>query len=425
MSPQGSNAEGAHADVSDIQMRLAELADLGLERRMRLVQGPQGPQVLLDGKPVLLLCSNNYLGLAAHPQIRQAAAHAALELGVGSGASRLISGTMGVHGELELQLAEFVGTEACVLFGSGYLANMGVIGALVGRGDVVFSDELNHASIVDGCRLSRAQVVVYRHLDLEHLGSMLREHRTAGRRLIVTDSVFSMDGDLAPLPELVELARAHRARLMVDEAHAIGALGPGGRGAAAAAGLQGEVDVVVGTLGKALGSYGAFACASAEIVRYLVNVARQLIFSTAPPPPAIAAAGAALDLLGGRPDLIDGLHAAAQALRSALLTEGFDVSQSSMHIVPLLVQDERAAMALCEAAIERGIFAQAIRPPTVPPGTSRLRLAAMASHTPRQMQTAARVLREAAEAVGLDPSVVGEPVGAGQTVGAPTLTSSR
>jgi glycine C-acetyltransferase/8-amino-7-oxononanoate synthase len=396
--------------MSDIGQRLEELAELGLERRTRLIEGPQGPQVLLDGRPVVLLCSNNYLGLAAHPQVRQAAAEAALQLGVGAGASRLVSGTMSVHRELEQALAEFKGTEACVLFGSGYLANLGVIGALAGSGDLVFSDALNHASIVDGCRLSRAQVLVYRHLDLEHLEHLLAQHRGRdGRRLIVTDSVFSMDGDLAPLAELVELARRHEARLVVDEAHATGALGPGGRGAVAAAGLEGEPDAIVGTLGKSLGSYGAYVCASAETVRYLVNVARALIFSTAPPPPAIAAASAALDLMQSRPELIRDLHVAAGALRRELRTQGFAASDGDMHIVPLVVREERAAMALCEAAIERGVFAQAIRPPTVPAGSSRLRLTAMATHTPQQMQSAALVLREAAMQVGLDPALIGEP----------------
>jgi 8-amino-7-oxononanoate synthase len=398
---------------ADLQWRLDELAELGLDRRTRLIEGPQGPQVLLDGRPVLLLCSNNYLGLAAHPQVRQAAATAALRLGAGSGASRLISGTMSVHRELEQRLAEFEGTQDCVLFGSGYLANMGAIGALAGRGDLVFSDELNHASIVDGCRLSRAEVVVYRHRDLEHLEATLCEHRgSERRRLIVTDSVFSMDGDLAPLAELVELAGRYRARLLVDEAHAIGAIGPGGRGAVAAAGLEDEVDAIVGTLGKALGSYGAFVCGSTEIVRYLINVARQLIFSTAPPPPAVAAAQAALDLMHSEPGLIDDLHTAASCLRDALRAQGFAVEQGEMHIVPLLAREERTAVALCQAALARGVFAQAIRPPTVPPGTSRLRLTAMASHTKEQLRSAATVLREAALQVELDPALAGEPANA-------------
>ena len=266
--------------MSEVQERLDELERLGLTRRLRLISGPQGPTVLLEGEPVLLLCSNNYLGLADHPDVRRAAAAAAMRWGVGAGASRLVSGTMTIHGRLEERLAIFKGTEACVLFGSGYLANVGAICALAGRGGRIFSDELNHASIIDACRLSRAEVVVYRHRDLDHLHSCLQRHparRSAGH-LIVTDSVFSMDGDVAPLAEIVELAAHYGARVLVDEAHATGNLGPGGRGAVAEAGLEGQVDVVVGTLGKALGSYGAYACASAEIVRLLINTARPLIF---------------------------------------------------------------------------------------------------------------------------------------------------
>ena len=400
--------------MSEIEERLAELERLGLHRRLRLVSGPQGPRVLLDGKPVLLLCSNNYLGLADHPRVREAAADAAMRWGVGAGASRLVSGTMTIHRRLEERLAAWEGSEACLLFGSGYLANIGTIGALAGAGDTVFSDELNHASIVDGCRLSRAEVVVYRHLDAEHLAWSLRRHGGDGRhgsdgrrRLIVTDSVFSMDGDVAPLLEIVELAKEYGARVMVDEAHATGALGPGGRGAIAQAGLDGEVDVVVGTLGKALGSYGAYVCADEEMVHYLINSARSLIFSTAPGPPAVAGALAALELLQERPHRVERLRSAARTLRRSLALEGFPVAEREMQIVPLLVGDEHAAMSLCKAALERGVFAQAIRPPTVPAGTSRLRLAAMATHTAEELKLAARVLGEAARAIGLDPATMG------------------
>jgi len=400
--------------MSEISERLSELEQLGLDRRLRLVSGPQGPRVLLDGKPVLLLCSNNYLGLADHPRVREAAADAAMRWGVGAGSSRLVSGTMTIHRRLEERLAAFERTESCVLFGSGYLANVGVIGALAGSGGTVFSDELNHASIVDGCRLSRAEVVVYRHLDVEHLQWSLHRHggrrNAAARRLIVTDSVFSMDGELAPLEEIVELASAYRARVAVDEAHATGALGPDGRGAIAAAGLEGEVDVIVGTLGKALGSYGAYVCADEEIVRYLINTARSLIFSTAPGPPAIAGALAALELLTERPHRVQRLRSNARALRRALAAEGFPVADEEMHIVPLIVGEEDASMRLCQAAVERGVFAQAIRPPTVPPETSRLRLTVMASHTPAELRIAAEVLGESARAVGLDPVTVGPPL---------------
>jgi glycine C-acetyltransferase/8-amino-7-oxononanoate synthase len=397
----------------ELEDRLAELERLGLSRRLRLVSGPQGPTVLLDGQPVLLLCSNNYLGLADHPQVREAAAEAAMRWGVGAGASRLISGTMTVHGRLEERLAEFTARQSCLLFGSGYLANLGVIGALAGRGDTVFSDELNHASIVDGCRLSRAEVVVYRHRDPEHLLWSMRHHggrrEGPGRRVIATDSIFSMDGDVAPLEELVELAQAAGARIVVDEAHAIGTYGPDGRGALAAAGLEGEVDAIVGTLGKSLGSYGAFVCGDEQMTRYLLNTARSFIFSTAPPPPAVAGALAALELLEQRPHRVERLAANARALRRSLAAEGFQVPEGDMHIVPLIVGEERDTMRLCQAAIEQGVFAQAIRPPTVPAGTSRLRLATMASHTASDMRMAAGVLANAARKLGLDPSELGSP----------------
>ena len=391
--------------MSDIAERLSELEQLGLSRRLRMISGPQGPTVLLDGRPVLLLCSNNYLGLADHPRVREAAADAAMRWGVGAGASRLVSGSMTIHRRLEERLAAFEGTESCLLFGSGYLANIGVIGALAGAGDVIFSDELNHASIVDGCRLSRAEVAIYRHRDIEHLDWSMRRHAERHRRsLIVTDSVFSMDGDIAPLAHIVELAQIYGARVIVDEAHATGNVGPEGRGAVAAAGLEGEIDVVIGTLGKALGSYGAHACASAEMVQYLINTARSMIFSTAPGPPAVAGALAALELLIERPHRVDRLRSNARALRRGLAEEGFPVGDSEMHIVPLVVGEERATLALCQQAIEQGVFAQAIRPPTVPAGTSRLRLTAMASHTPSELRQAARTLGDAARRVGIDPA---------------------
>jgi 8-amino-7-oxononanoate synthase len=385
--------------VSEIHERLEELRDAGLYRRMRMVSGPQGPRVLLDGKEVLLLCSNNYLGLADHPRVRTAAAQAAMRYGAGSGASRLVSGNMTLHRRLEERLADFKEAERCVLFGSGYLANMGVIQALAREGDVVFSDALNHASIIDGCRLARAETFVYRHLDTEHLEWGLREAGGRGS-LIITDGVFSMDGDLAPLATIVELARRYDTRVMVDEAHATGVLGPGGRGSVAAAGLQGEVDVIVGTLGKALGSYGAYVCCDAAMKRYLVNTARTLIFSTGPAPPVAAAALAALEILVEQPRRVERLARNASTLRSALATEGFDVPEGMTPIVPLVVGDAATAMALSERALGAGVFAQAIRPPTVPDGTSRLRLAAMATHNTTELHWAARKLAAAFDAVG-------------------------
>ncbi len=381
--------------MQDLEARLGELSDRGLLRGMRLVSGAQGARVILDGREVTLLCSNNYLGLADHPRVREAAAEAALRLGVGAGASRLVSGNMEVHARLEVALAEFKGYERCVLFGSGYLANAGIVAALAREGEVVLSDELNHASIVDGCRLARAETSVYRHADLEHLASRLRE---AGGRasLIVTDGVFSMDGDVAPLAGIVELARRHGARVVVDEAHGIGAVGPGGRGAVAAAGLEGEVDVLVGTLGKAIGSYGAYACCDETTARYLVNTARTLIFSTALPPPAVAAALAALELLRSEPERVERLVRNARTLRLALAETGLLApGEGESHIVPVVLGSAEAAVAVSERALEQGVFAQAIRPPTVPEGTSRLRLAAMATHTESELREAALVIAAA------------------------------
>ena len=376
---------------SDIQDRLDEIRDKGLYRRMRCVSGPQGPRVLLDGKPVLLLCSNNYLGLADHPRVREAAAEAAMRYGAGSGASRLISGNMTIHRRLEEQLAGFKRSEACLLFGSGYLANAGVVSALAREGDVVFSDALNHASIIDGCRLSRAETFVYDHADTDHLEWGLRQAEGRGS-LIVTDGVFSMDGDVAPLERIVELGQRYDARVMVDEAHGTGAIGPDGRGAVAEAGLEDEVDVIVGTLGKALGSYGAYVCCDKQMAKYLINTARTLIFSTALSPPAVAAAMAALELLREQPRRVEKLQRNAAVLREALAEEGLPVPESTTQILPVVVGDAAEAVLASERALEKGIFAQAIRPPTVPAGSSRLRLTVMASHTKSELRDAARVL---------------------------------
>ncbi|MEZ0293096.1 MAG: 8-amino-7-oxononanoate synthase [Solirubrobacteraceae bacterium] len=388
----------------DLQDRLDELKGLGLYRRMRMVSGPQGPRVVLDGTPVLLLCSNNYLGLADHPRVREAAADAAMRWGAGTGASRLVSGNMTLHRRLEERLAAFKGTQSAVLFGSGYLANLGVIPALARRGEIVFADELNHASTSDGCRLAGAEVFAYRHGDVEHLAWGLRNADGRGA-LIATDGVFSMDGDVAPLEEIVELARRHDVRVMVDDAHGDGTLGPGGRGTIADAGLDGEVDVIVGTLGKAFGSYGAYVACDDPMARYLVNSARTLMFSTGLPPAAVAAAMAALELLAEQPRRVERLADNAAALRDELAREGFDVSGPETQIVPLIVGDAGLALRICEAALEQGVFAQAIRPPAVPEGTSRLRLAVMASHTKEELRDAARILARAALRNGLRPSV--------------------
>jgi 8-amino-7-oxononanoate synthase len=307
---------------------------------------------------------------------------------------------MRLHGQLEERLAGFKGYRSARLFGSGYLANTGVIPVLAGRGEVIFSDELNHASIIDGCRLSQAETFVYRHGDVEHLAWGLRE---AGGRasLIVTDGIFSMDGDVAPLEQLHELARQHECRLMVDEAHATGTLGPGGRGSVAAAGLSGKIDVVMGTLGKALGSYGAYVCADLELTDYLVNTARSLVFSTALPPPVVAAGLAALELLESEPHRVERLATNACTLRAALAAEGLTVGAAETQIVPVEVGDAERTMELSERLLERGVFAQGIRPPTVPEGSSRLRLTAMSTHQTGELERAAQLVGAAARELGI------------------------
>ncbi len=388
----------------EIEGHVEELKAMGLLHRMRLVSGPQGPRVLLDGKPVLVLCSGNYLGLANHPEVREAAAGAAMRWGVGAGAPRMSCGTMTIHRRLEERLAVFAGREASLLFGSGGLANAGVIAALAGPGDVIFSDALNHASIIDGCRLSGAEVFVYEHADVEHLEWGIA--RADGRgALIATHSVFPIDGDRAPLEEIVELAADYDLRTLVDEAHAIGAVGPGGRGALAEAGLEDQVDVIVGSLGTALGSYGAFIACDRALARFAVNAVGTFLHSTAPPPPAVAGALAALDLLEDRPRRVARLRENTLALRTALSSEGFDVDPWGTQIVPLMVGDAGLAVRICEAALADGVFAEAVRPPAVALGSSRIRLAVMASHRAEELREAAKTIARAATSAGFDPRV--------------------
>ena len=396
----------------DLDERLDELRELGRYRRLRMVSGPQGPRVVLDGRPVLLLCSGNALGLADHPRVREAAADAAMRWGVGAGAARVASGTMTLHRRLEERLATFTRTRAGLLFGSGSLANLGVIPALARRGEVVLYDALSHPSVADGCRLAGAEAFAYDHGDAEHLAWGLRQ--ADGRAaLIATDGLFGLDGDVAPLEDIVDLAHRYDVRVLVNESHALGSVGPGGRGAVAEAGLEEEVDVLTGSLGKALGAYGGFACCDHVTARYLVNSARTLLHSTAPPPVAIAAAMAALDLLEEQPRRVEKLQANAATLRDGLAREGFDVTGSDAHIVTIVVGDDLLAQRIVDAAVEQGVFAEAICAPSVPEGSARLRLAVMASHTRSELRDAAAALARSALRCGFRPGM-GAPVAAAQ-----------
>ncbi len=374
----------ARAALEWIPAELEALGAKGLRRALEPIESAQGPVVTVGGRALVNLCSNDYLGLAAHPAVRAAAAAAAEREGAGSGAARLVAGDLPVHRALEARVAAWKGREAALLFGSGYHANAGVPAALVGRDDAIFSDVLNHASIVDGALLSRAELVRYRHCDAGELAELLARSR-ARRKLVITDAVFSMDGDAAPLRELADACDRHGAMLYVDEAHSAGVLGPGGAGLAAALGVSDRVDVHMGTLGKALGAFGAYVAGERRLIDLLVSRARTFVFTTALPPPACGAALAALEVVAAEPGRRTRLEALGARMSAGLTALGFDVSRVVSPIFPVVLGTEARALAAAAALRERGFFVRAIRPPTVPRGTSRLRVALSAAHTEAQV----------------------------------------
>ncbi|MFI5396727.1 MAG: 8-amino-7-oxononanoate synthase [Candidatus Binatia bacterium] len=379
--------------IDDLARReLKALRTAGLQRRLRWIDGAQDAWVTVDGRRALLLCSNNYLGLAHHPVVREAAQKAAVDYGAGAGASRLISGSMRLHHALEEQLAAFKCAEAALLFSSGYHANIGTIAALLGKEDAVFSDELNHASIIDGCRLSGARICVYRHNDVEALAALLAG-TAARRKLVVTESIFSMDGDTAPLTAICEVAERHGAFVMVDEAHATGVVGPQGRGVVAAEGLQQRVAIQMGTLGKAVGTFGAFVASSRALVDLLLNTARSFVYTTALPPPVVAAAAAALTIISSDSERRQRLEDNAAYLHRGFNQIGLSVGARPTHILPVAIGDSDRAMDVSDRLLAAGVFVQGIRPPTVPVGTARLRVTAMSPHTPEDLAFAVEAFR--------------------------------
>jgi 8-amino-7-oxononanoate synthase len=373
----------------------------GLWRRLREITSGQGPVVELAGRETLLFCSNNYLGLADHPEVVAAAVAATERYGASAGSSRLISGHMASHRALEETLAEWKGCEAALAFPSGYQANVGCLTALVGRGDVVLSDELNHASLIDGARLSRADVRIFRHNDVDHLAAQLRDAAGARRALVVTESVFSMDGDTAPLVEIAETTRRHRAWLMVDEAHGVGVFGKSGAGLVEELGLGSAVDVQIGTLGKALASSGAYAAGSRALVDWLVNRARSFVFTTGLTPASAEAARAAIEICRREPWRAADLRRRVRVLGERLRRSGWSVPRIESQILPVVVGEAERALSLAARLLERGLYVAAIRPPTVPPGTSRLRLSVMATHTEEQLERVAGAFEELALEEGL------------------------
>ncbi|HKJ23987.1 MAG TPA: 8-amino-7-oxononanoate synthase [Myxococcota bacterium] len=367
----------------------------GTHRRMRVLGGAQAPRMVVDGREVLLFAGSNYLDLARHPEVVEAAARAARDHGCAAGGSRLITGNLAIHEALEAELAEFLGTEASLAFNTGYMANVGVIPALAGRDDLVVSDALSHASIIDGCRLARADVRVFPHSDAAGLDAVLAEEAPKHRRtLVVIDGVYSMDGDVAPLPALVEAARRHGAMVLLDDAHATGTLGKAGRGAAELLGVEDEIDVFVGTLGKSLGSFGAFVAGSRGLRELLVNTARSFIFSCALAPPQVEASRAALRCVRAEPWRRERLQANAARLRERLAGHGLATAPSTTQIVPVVIGGNARTMAVCERLLERGFYAQGIRHPSVPEGTARLRITPMATHEADEIDALADAVAE-------------------------------
>ena len=386
-----------------LAQELQNLAARDLRRQLTEVEEVlPGGKVRVGGRVLLNLSSNDYLGLSRDPRLIDATQKAAARWGVGAGASRLVAGHLALHREVEDSLAAFKGTEAAVIFSTGYMANLGVVSALVGPGDTVFCDKLNHASIYDGIKLAGANLARFPHRDLNRLENLLQK-AGAGRRLIVTDSVFSVDGDLAPLKELVELKDRYGAVLMVDEAHATGVLGPRGAGLAEELGLTPRVEVHMGTFSKALGSLGGYVAGDRRLIDYLHNRARSFIYSTAPPPPVLGAIGAALQVVAQEPRRRNYLLAEAKTFREELQRAGFDLLGSETQIVPVLVGENARTLELAGRLRERGLLAVAFRPPTVTPGWARVRFSLSAAHSWEDLAAARQAILE----VGREMSLIG------------------
>ena len=372
------------------QKHLLELEQRGLRRSLKTLESESDSWFIIDGKRVLNLCSNNYLGLANDKRMKQAAAQAVKKYGCGSGASRLVCGNMSLHEKLEEEIAKFKKCEACLVFNSGYTANIGIISALVGRDDVVFCDKLNHASIIDGIILSRAELIRYPHKDTAALEKFIKESGDFKNKLIVTDSVFSMDGDIAPLGDLINLAKKYDCILMIDEAHATGVLGENGRGALEYLGLENKKDGIIqmGTLSKALGGFGAYVCGSKDLVDYLINKSRAFIYTTSLPPAVIAADIKALEIVQSGKSLRIKLRENIRFFKKGLKALGFDAGGDETAIIPLIIKDSKLTMEFSRRLFDEGIFVQGIRPPTVAQGQARLRITLMAKHTRKDLQFA-------------------------------------
>jgi glycine C-acetyltransferase len=385
-----------------LKERLHELDEQGLAIHPRTLEGPTGARARYDGRDVINLASNNYLGLANHPRMNAAAAKAASELGAGSGAVRAIAGTMSMHHDLERRFADFKHAEASLMFQSGFTANAGTVAAILDKEDVIVSDRLNHASIIDGARLSRAEIKVFEHRDAAHADALLAESARPGRRqLLVTDGVFSMDGDIAPLPDLVEVAERRGAIMMIDDAHASGVLGAGGAGTVDHFGLHGRVDIQVGTLSKAIGVLGGFIAGPHELIEWLVNRGRPYLFSTSAPPSVTAACIEALDILRDEPERLERLWDNTRFLKAGLHELGFDTGTSETPITPVITGEEETTQAFARRLFEEGVFTPAIVFPTVAKGRARVRTIVIADHTEDDLREALAIFERVGKELGI------------------------
>jgi glycine C-acetyltransferase len=388
--------------LSYLSDQLNEWRGEGTYQRLRVLESAAAAESRFDGKDVINLASNNYLGLTTHPRLRDAAIEATRKYGVGSGAVRSISGTMSLHMELEERIAAFKKVEACVVFQSGFTANAGTVQAILTPEDHIISDELNHASIIDGCRLSKAKIHVFPHKDVDAANRILAELKAApGRKLLITDGVFSMDGDIAPLPGLVEAAERHGAIMMIDDAHSSGVLGRNGRGTVDHFGLHGRVDIQVGTLSKAIGVLGGYVCGSRELIDFLYHRARPFLFSTSHPPAVAASCLAAFDILEQEPERVENLWSNTRYFKTALNAAGFQTGESETPITPIMVGEAKTAHAFSRALFEQGVFATGIGFPTVPEGKARIRTIMTATHTREQLDRALEILTRVARTMGI------------------------
>ena len=371
-----------------IRAELDRLHQAGRRRFLRTVMSAPTGRVVLDGREVITLGSNNYLGLSTHPKVIEAAANALQQYGTGASGSRLLTGNSQPYTYLESKIAEVKGTEAALVFSSGYLANIGTIPTLAGDGDLILSDALNHASIIDGCRLSKANTQIYRHRDIVHLESLLSQSATFRRKLIVTDGVFSMDGNIAPLPEICGLAETYNAVVIVDDAHSFGVLGKTGGGTVEHFGLENRDIIQIGTLSKAIGGLGGYVAGGRTLIDLLINRARSFIFSTGLPPATLAAASAAIDVMRSTPELRRRLFSNTRQLATALSEAGFQCLSTETQILPLILGSANVTAKFTDMLLNYGVYAPAIRPPTVPEGTGRLRISVMATHTTEDLNAA-------------------------------------